>query len=66
MEQNTVENKNDITLNRVSRSRFLFYIQLFCMLAFMLGGCYSLYKHSYAGKPNVAVPESSLYSPKYK
>jgi hypothetical protein len=66
MEQNTVENKNDITLDKVSRSRWLFYVQLFCMLAFMLGGCYNLYKHKYAGKPDVKVQESSLYNPKYK
>lgn len=66
MEQNTVENKNDITRDRVSRSRFLFYVQLFCLLAFMLGGCYNLYKHKYQGKPEVSVPESTLYNPKYK
>ncbi|NSL90637.1 hypothetical protein [Chitinophaga solisilvae] len=66
MEHNTVENKNDITRDRVSRSRFMFYVQLFCIVAFMLGGCYNLYKHRYAGKPEVAVPESTLYNPKYK
>ena len=49
MEQNTVENKNDITLDKVSRSRWLFYVQLFCFIAFMLGGCYNLYKHKYQG-----------------
>ncbi|SHM90624.1 hypothetical protein SAMN05444266_11379 [Chitinophaga jiangningensis] len=66
MEHNTVENKNDITVDKVSTSRFIFYVQLFCLMAFMLGGCYNLYKHKYKGKPEVAVPESTLYNPKYK
>ena len=66
MEQNTVENKNDITLDKVSRSRWLFYVQLFCAIAFLLGGCYNLYKHKYEGKPDVKVQESTLYNPKYK
>ncbi|MBC9932386.1 hypothetical protein [Chitinophaga qingshengii] len=66
MEHNTVENKNDITRSRVSRSRFFYYVGLFCLVAFMLGGCYNLYKHKYQGKPDVTVQESSLYNPKYK
>lgn len=66
MEHNTVENTNDITRNRVSTSRWMFYVQVFCILAFLLGGCYNLYKHHYPGKPDVAVPESTLYNPKYK
>jgi len=66
MEQNTIENKSDFSGNWVSSSRFLFYVYIFCALAFVLGGCYNLYKHRYAGKPDVAVPESTLYNPKYK
>lgn len=66
MEQNTVENKNDITGNWVSSSRFLFYITVICLLSFVLGGCYNLFKHRYKGKPEVVVPENTLYNPKYK
>ncbi|MBW8683758.1 hypothetical protein [Chitinophaga rhizophila] len=66
MEHNTVENKNDFTGSWVSSSRFLFYVTIFCLLSFVLGGCYNLFKHRYQGKPEVVVPESSLYSPKYK
>jgi hypothetical protein len=66
MEQNTIENKNDFTRNWVSSSRFLFYVQVACVLAFVLGGCYNLYKHRYKGKPEVTVPESTLSTPKYK
>lgn len=61
----TVENKNDFTRDWVSSSRFLFYLKLACVLAFVLGGCYKLYEHRYK-KPKVTVNESSLYSPKYK
>jgi len=50
----------------VSSSRFLFYVHVFCILAFVLGGCYNLYKHRYKGKPEVEVPSSTLYSPQYK
>jgi hypothetical protein len=66
MEQNTIENKSDFSRNWVASSRFLFYVQIFCILAFVLGGCYNLYKHRYKGKAEVVVPESSLYNPKYK
>jgi hypothetical protein len=66
MEHNTVENKNDFTGSWVSSSRFLFYVTIFCLLAFVLGGCYNLFKHRYKGKPEVAVPENTLYNPKYK
>lgn len=66
MEQNTVENKNDFTGNWVSSSRFLFYVTVICLLSFVLGGCYNLFKHRYAGKPEVVVPENTLYNPKYK
>jgi len=66
MEQNTVENKNDFSRDWVSSSRFLFYVMIFCLMAFVLGGCYKLYQKRYMGKPDVAVPENTLYNPKYK
>ncbi|MEC5146584.1 hypothetical protein [Chitinophaga sp. 212800010-3] len=66
MEHNTVENKNDITLDKVSRSRWTFYVALFCIVASSLGGCYNLFQHRYAGKPDVKIQESTLYNPKYK
>jgi hypothetical protein len=39
---------------------------VFCIMAFLLGGCLSLYNHRYAGKPNVNVPPNTLYTPQYK
>ncbi|KIC93118.1 hypothetical protein [Flavihumibacter solisilvae] len=58
--------EKDFAYNWVNSSTFLFYLQVFCILAFVLGGCYGLYTHRYKGKPKVAVPESTQYTPKYK
>lgn len=55
----------DFTHNWVSSSAFLFYLQVFCIVAFVLGGCYMLYNKRY-DRIDVPVPESSLYNPKYK
>ena len=56
----------DFAQNWVSSSRFLFYCQVFLIVAFLIGGCYGLYVHHYAGKPEVNVPDNTLYNPKYK
>ena len=58
--------QKDLGFNWVMSSRFLFYVNVFCILAFILGGCYKLYTTSYAGKPDVEVPDNTLYTPKYK
>ena len=55
----------DFTHNWVSSSGFLFYLQIACVVAFVLGGCYMLYNKRFS-KPNPPVQESSLYTPKYK
>jgi hypothetical protein len=56
----------DFTHNWVSSSAFLFYLTVFCILAFATGACYHLYTHSYRGHPEVNVPDNTLYTPKYK
>jgi hypothetical protein len=57
----------DFTHNWVSSSAFLFYLQVFCIVAFVLGGCYMLYTKRYSNeKHDVPVQESTLYTPKYK
>jgi hypothetical protein len=57
----------DFTHNWVSSSAFLFYLQVFCIVAFVLGGCYMLYTKRYSNeKQDVPVQESTLYNPKYK
>jgi hypothetical protein len=56
----------DFTHNWVSSSAFLFYLQVACITAILLGGCYKLYEKRYKGKPDVEVPDNTLYTPKYK
>lgn len=56
----------DFKHNWVNSSVFLFYLQVFCIMAFVLGGCFSLYKHKYKGRPEVEVPANTLYTPTYK
>lgn len=58
--------EKDLGFNWVMSSRFLFYVQVFCIIAFLLGTCYMLYTKSYDGKPDVEVPDNTLYTPKYK
>ncbi|MGZ5221650.1 MAG: hypothetical protein ACXWWD_11055 [Chitinophagaceae bacterium] len=55
----------DFTHNWVSSSAFLFYLQIACTVAFVLGSCYMLSTKRY-DKPEIPVQESSLYTPKYK
>jgi hypothetical protein len=52
--------------NWVKSSRFLFYLQVATLLAFVAGCSGYLYSTSYKGKPKVEVPESTQYTPKYK
>jgi hypothetical protein len=68
MQQNTTDiaEKKDFGRNWVISSRFLFHVQLFAFMAFVLGGCYGLYSMRYKGKPKVEVPVSTQYTPKYK
>jgi hypothetical protein len=56
----------DIAHNWVSSSRFLFYAQVIMIVALILGGCYTMYKHRYKGKPEVEVPGNTQYNPQYK
>jgi len=50
----------------VNSSRFLFYLQVLCMVALTIGMCYNLYVHRYKGKPDVEIPANTLYTPDYK
>ena len=65
-EQIIDESEKDFAHNWVSSSRFIWLCQIFLVLALILGGCYNLYTHRYKGKPEVNVPESTQYNPKYK
>jgi hypothetical protein len=57
----------DFTHNWVSSSAFIFYLSVFCLLAFLLGSCYKLYTKSYEKERlEVIVPGNTEYVPKYK
>lgn len=55
----------DFTHNWVTSSAFIFYLSVFCLLAFFFGSCYRLYNQRY-DKLDVTVQESTQYTPKYK
>jgi len=55
----------DFTHDWVSSSAFLFYLQVACIVVFVLGACFMLYTKRF-DKPDVKIQESSLYTPKYK
>lgn len=56
----------DFSRNWVNSSVFLFYLQVFCVVAFVFGGSYALWTMRYKGKPEVNVPANTLYTPEYK
>ena len=56
----------DIAYSWVHSSAFLFYLEVFCVVAFLIGASYGLYSHRYKGKPEVEVPGNTLYTPQYK
>lgn len=58
--------KKDLAHNWVNSSVFIFYLTVFCIVGFLIGGTYALTKHSYKGHPEVNVPGNTLYVPEYK
>jgi hypothetical protein len=57
----------DFTHSWVSSSAFLFYLSVFCIVAFSFGSCYKLYTKRFdSNKPQVTIQESTQYTPKYK
>jgi len=56
----------DFANSWVDSSVFLFYLQVFCVIALIVGGSYGLWANRYKGKPNVVVPSNTLYTPQYK
>ena len=70
MDEEVQEHKDpklkDIKYNWVDSSVFLFYLEVFCIIALLLGGSYGLYTHRYKGKPEVVIPANTQYTPEYK
>lgn len=55
----------DFTHSWVSSSAFIFYLSVFCLLAFFFGSCFRLYNERYE-RLDVNIQESTQYTPKYK
>ncbi len=56
----------DFTHNWVSSSAFMFYLSVFCIVAFLLGTCFVLFQERYKGTPDVVIPDNTKYTPQYK
>jgi hypothetical protein len=56
----------DFTKSWVNSSRFIFFLSLFSMMAFLFGACLRLYNQKYQGKPDIEIQSSSKYTPEYK
>jgi len=57
----------DFAHNWVSSSAYLFYLSVFCLVAFLIGSCLKLYNNSDDSKRfKVDVQESTKYTPSYK
>lgn len=58
---------NDLKSSWVKTSKFIFYLQGLCLIAFIVGGCYSLYTFRYKTQPKIEVPGSTrIDNPIYK
>ncbi|SDZ82502.1 hypothetical protein SAMN05192529_102161 [Arachidicoccus rhizosphaerae] len=56
----------DYGYNKVSSSRFLFYVQVIGFVLFMFTVFYELWANRYQGKPDIEIQSSTLYTPQYK
>jgi hypothetical protein len=55
----------DFTHNWVSSSAFLFYLSVFCLILFVVGASFRLYREKFENY-KVTIPENTHYTPKYK
>lgn len=65
-QENQIDNPADIELSKPTKSRFLFLLGFFGFFIFAWAGCYNLAEHGYKKNDNVAIPDNTLYDPKYK
>jgi len=56
----------DYSYNKVSSSRFLFYVQVIGFVLLMFTVFYELWANRYQGKPDIEIQSSTLYTPQYK
>lgn len=65
-QEHEIANNADIEYSKPSKSRFLFLLFFFGFFVFSWAGCYQLSKFNFKNNADIKVPESSLYTPKYK
>ena len=56
----------DYSYNKVSSSRFLFYVQVIGFVLLLFTVFYTLWANRYQGKPDIEIQSSTLYTPQYK
>ncbi|UAY54629.1 hypothetical protein [Arachidicoccus terrestris] len=56
----------DYSYNKVSSSRFLFYVQVIGFVLLLFTVFYELWANRYQGKPDIEIQSSTLYTPEYK
>lgn len=56
----------DYSYNKVSSSRFLFYVQVIGFLALLFTVFFELWANRYQGKPDIEIQSSTFYTPEYK
>jgi len=61
-----LDNTMDINYSKPTKSRFIFFLFFFGFFIFAWAGCYNLYEHKFQKNDDVAAPDNTLYSPKYK
>ena len=57
--------EQDFAFSWVNSSVFIFYLSVFCIVAFLVGGSFGLWAKRYKGHPQVNVPGNTLYTPQY-
>lgn len=66
MSHHDTTTSKDFTKNWVNSSRFVFYLSIFAIIAFLTGACIKLHGVIYKGKPDVEIQSSTKFTPEYK
>lgn len=64
--QNRTIDDKDLSKSWVNSSRFLFYVQVLCIVAFVTGCSYNIYRQRWKGKTEFESQKSTMYNPVYE